>query len=112
MSDFIPDRLNEPPSVFNGCTWLELGIAAALAAAVSLFLGIILALLLGTWIVILGLLPIGTLAGIYLISKLMMGAKRGKPVGYHKTKLHLLFQAMGFRPKDLITESRVWDIGR
>lgn len=109
LTNFVPDRLNEPPSVFGGCSWEELGALATASASASLVLGIILAFLVH-WIVIFAVLVSGTLLGVYAGSKLMLTAKQGRPPGYFKTRIHLQLQDWGLTDRKSITRSRVWDI--
>jgi conjugative transfer region protein (TIGR03750 family) len=111
MSDFLPNRLNEPPSVFNGCSWEEIAWVSALAFVVSLLLGVMVISLGGKWIVLFACLTVGTLVGIYIGSKIMSRVKRGKPPGYYKTGMHIKLQKLGIRKITTITKSRVWDIG-
>lgn len=109
MSDFIPDRMNEPPSVFNGCSWEELGALAGTSFVTSFVLGILLALI-TSWLVILLSIVVGTLFGIYFGSIVMLRLKSGKPPGYYKTKFHIILQDLGVKPRSCINKSRVWDI--
>lgn len=112
MTDFIPDRLNEAPSVFYGCTWAEIGISAAVSAAASLALGVLFAVVTGFYVIVLGFLVIGTLSGVFIIAKVLQRVKRGKPIGYYKIKHTLLMQRLGLKENTVINESRVWDVER
>ena len=112
MSNFIPDRLNETPSVFMGCSWEELGIAGAFSAGVSLIIGIVVGLLFGIWVAIPAILTVGGLLGTYIIAKIMMTLKAGKPHGYYKTKIAIIMKKYGFKDSRMIVVSRIWSIDR
>ncbi len=110
MSDFIPDRLNESPSVFKGCSWEELAGLAALAAASSLVLGILAWIVTGIWLLIFCFVTVGTLLGLFFGSIFMQVAKKGRPSGYFKTKWNIALQNLGLVTRTAITQSRIWDI--
>lgn len=111
MPDFLPDRLNEPPSVFNGCSWEELGMVAIVSAAISLMLGIVVIAMGASWIILFAFVTCGTLIGTYIGSLIMSKIKAGKPAGHYKVQAHLMLQKIGLKNRTAILKTQSWDVG-
>lgn len=110
--EFIPDRLNEEPVVFLSMTNSEIKLSLMIFFALWTPVCLVVGLLLGK-----ALLALACVAGMVFLSMWLAGKrlrtiKRGKPKQYHMLALRAWLQDHGLAQKDLIRQSRSWDIQR
>ena len=113
MPDILASRLNFDVITFRGNTRKEMIVIAlvSLALAVLIF-GVIAKVLIGMFLIGLGLsfpaaIPIG-----WLFATIMQKLKDGKPKGYVKQQFQLWLDDQGIKPSPFVRYSGKWSVRR
>lgn len=113
MPDILASRLNFDVIVFRGNTRREMIVIALVSLALAILIfGVIAKVLIGMFLIGLGLsfpaaIPIG-----WLFATIMQKLKDGKPKGYVKQQFQLWLDGQGIKSSPFIRYSGKWSVRR
>ncbi|MBT7436061.1 MAG: TIGR03750 family conjugal transfer protein [Gammaproteobacteria bacterium] len=111
-SETLADRLNNEPVIFRGSTNSELGMILLVAVLFWVPMGMIIATLLGSIAMSLGIAAFGVLLTVFFGSTYFQYIKRGRPDNYYQHNMLLKLSHLGIRKSKIIHKDGAWSLGR
>ncbi len=111
-TETLADRLNNEPVIFRGSTNSELGMILLVAVLFWIPTGLLIATLLGSIAMSLGIAAFGVLLTVFFGSTYFQHIKRGRPDNYYQHNMILKFSRLGIRKTKLIHREGAWSLGR
>ena len=110
--EFLPERLNDEPPVFKGCSVSELTTLAMLAGGVWLPISLVVAAIFGAITMGFGIAGVGVVATVVLAAGQFQKLKSGRPSGFYLQQFRCWLDARGLVKAPFIRRSGYWNIGR
>jgi len=111
--DFLPNRLNFDAVLCFGCTFKELqAIALSSLIICILIVSVITKLLLGMWLIGVGLAFPSCVALTWLVAIFFQKKKQGKPKGFVRQAFLLWLEDKGLFKTPFVRYTGPWSIGR
>ena len=110
--EFLPDRLNDEPAVFKGCSVSELTMLAIIAGVVWLPISLIVAAIFGAITMGFGMAGVGVVGTVVLAAGRFQKLKSGRPSGFYIQQFRCWLDSRGLIKAPYIRQSGYWDIGR
>ncbi len=111
-SETLADRLNNEPVIFRGSTNTELGMILLVAVVFWVPAGLLIATLLGSISMSLGITAFGVLLTVFFGSTYFQHIKRGRPDNYYQHSMIARLSRLGLRKTTLIQKHGTWSLGR
>jgi conjugative transfer region protein (TIGR03750 family) len=111
-TETLADRLNAEPIIFRGSTSTELLTIVFCGAVFWLPLSLFIAILLGSWSLMMGITGFGIILTTYLGTTLFQHIKRGRPDFYYQHLVIIKLNNWGFRKAQLVLKTTHWSQGR
>ena len=110
--EFLPDRLNDEPSVFKGCSVTELTTLAIVAGVLWLPISLLITAIFGAITMGFGIAGVGVVGTVVLAAGRFQKLKSGRPNGFYLQQLRCWLDSRGIVKAPFIRRSGYWDIGR
>lgn len=111
-SAILPKRVNEPPPVFSGCTFIETLWIIGGSFVFWMVIGVPLGVVVGMGMVMLGASLVLTLISTYVLAFSLRAIKAGKPVGYFGQKYRMFLEDVGLGVSHLYRVNGRLETGR
>ena len=108
----LTDRVNVEPPILRGMTESEATTIGLAAVVAWLIVGVVVAVVVGLWQVILACVVVGPMITLWKASAVLARLKRNRPDGYYWQALLLWLAKHGLAPQRFIRHDGYWSLGR